>query len=125
MPGARHRGEQKPIRGSDAIDQESRTVHVTHQTDHRGFPANWQWRHYAHEWKEVMDASIGCNQEAVMAKLSVLPAIPDTRKAQSNPPAYPLEYLASPGTSMWKARETSLSNGPLPFQSPGLARYQS
>ena len=66
--GARHEREQKLIRGLDVINQESRTIHVTHQTDHRGFPANWQWRHYAHEWKQVMDASIGCNQEAVMAK---------------------------------------------------------
>ena len=39
--GARHRREQKLIRGSDVINQESRTVHVTHQTDHCGFPANW------------------------------------------------------------------------------------
>jgi hypothetical protein len=119
--GARHRGEQKLIRGSDVIDQESRTVHVTHQTDHRRFPANWQWRHYAHEWKEVMDASIGCNQEAVMAKLSVLPAIPDTRKAQSNPPACPLEYLASSWIlNVEGSRNVSVKWAPYRFNRQGL-----
>jgi hypothetical protein len=86
-----------------------------------GSPANWQWRHYAHEWKEVMDASIGCNQEAVMAKLSVLPAIPDSRKAQSRPPACPLEYLAS----FWilnveGSRNVSVKWAPYRFNRQGL-----
>jgi hypothetical protein len=68
-----------------------------------------------------MDASIGCNQEAVMARLSVLPAIPDTRKAQSRPPACPLEFLASSWIlNVEGSRNVSVKWAPYRFNLQGL-----
>lgn len=69
------RYKNEPNLGAPLEARETRSLRLTHSTDHRGIPPQWRWRYYTAEWKQVLDRCIGGTIDDVLTGISTLPLI--------------------------------------------------
>ena len=69
------RYKSEPNLGAPLEAKETRSLRLTHTTDHRGFPPQWRWSYYGVEWKQALDRCIGGTLEDVLAEVAKLPNI--------------------------------------------------